>query len=326
MTTIASDAVLRERLLDRRQRLSQAAGLGHQTHLRELLHQVDSALEKMEVGGYGVCEICHGPINRDRLLADPVTSVCLECFTPEQRRDLERDLQTAADIQAALFPQRGLAVPGWRLDYHLEPLGPVSGDYCDWMQAPGSDDFFFLFGDVAGKGVAASLLTAHLHALFRTLIGSGVAFDEMLVRANRLFCESTMSNSYATLVVGRLRPDGRVELANAGHPAPLWQNGRESRAFSPTGLPFGMFCGSDFDVHRFEMSSGDVLFFYTDGLSEARNRQGEEYGHSRLFPILRGAQSAETRSTLETCIQDLNEFLDGSPRSDDLTVMVIQRT
>src|SRR5919199_6824547 len=131
MATVIDDA-LREQLLDRRRRLEAAVvETDDGAQLRQLLEEVDAALARMEENTYGLCEVCRGTVEAERLMADPLASVCLGCLTPAQRRSLEEDLELAARIQAGLLPCRDLAHDGWQVSYHYEAAALVSGDYCD---------------------------------------------------------------------------------------------------------------------------------------------------------------------------------------------------
>jgi sigma-B regulation protein RsbU (phosphoserine phosphatase) len=91
-----------------------------------LLGEVDSALERMDKGTYGLCEVCHEDIETDRLMADPLTRFCLDHLTTDQQRALEADLELASKIQSALLPQRELRLPGWDFSYHYEAVGPTT--------------------------------------------------------------------------------------------------------------------------------------------------------------------------------------------------------
>lgn len=119
---------VRHQLLERRRRLAAAADPHGQVDLAGLLAQVDSALERLESDEFGLCEACRVPIENERLLADPTARVCLECLGAEESRALERDLETAAAVQAALLPARASEAAGWQIRYHYAPLGVVSGD------------------------------------------------------------------------------------------------------------------------------------------------------------------------------------------------------
>jgi sigma-B regulation protein RsbU (phosphoserine phosphatase) len=319
---------LRRRLLNRRQRLETAMGEFRETEqLMRLLKDVDSALERMDNGSYGLCEVCHESIDRERLIADPLTRNCLECLTPDQQRALEQDLDLASRIQTQLLPNKNLSLNGWEAYYHYEPAGPVSGDYCDLI-SPDSEkgDLFFLLGDVSGHGVAASILMAHLHALFRSLIAVGLSADQLVGRANRIFCESTISADYATLVCGRAGKSGEVDICNAGHCPPLLIRGAEITSLEATGLPVGIFGSGAYSVKRVQLARGDSLLLYTDGLTEAQDRTDAEYGAQRLAKLVQGRHELSAQALTQLCLEDLRNFLSGTPRTDDLSVMVIRRT
>jgi len=173
---------LRQRLLNRRQRLQNALGeFKETTQLMRLLKEVDSALERMNGDSYGLCQVCHEAIEEERLIADPLVQNCLGCLTPDQQRALEQDLDLASRIQTQLLPNKNLKLNGWEAYYHYEPAGPVSGDYCDLVTPEAeTGDLFFLLGDVSGHGVAASLLMSHLHAAFRSLLAAGLSAGQLV--------------------------------------------------------------------------------------------------------------------------------------------------
>src|SRR5215470_10909506 len=174
----AEQSYLRGELEQRRERLHT---LVHEAQgdasLQRLLGEVDAALSKMDAGTFGVCEDCKGSVEVERLLYDPVTGVCLECLSQEEQHLLEKDLTLAGNIQRALLPNRESSSPGWKVSFHYEPAGPVSGDYCDLIETPGG--LLFLLGDVSGKGVAASMLMSHLNATFRSLAAGNLSINRM---------------------------------------------------------------------------------------------------------------------------------------------------
>ncbi|HEY6120240.1 MAG TPA: PP2C family protein-serine/threonine phosphatase, partial [Pyrinomonadaceae bacterium] len=162
-------------------------------------------------------------------------------------------------------------------------------------------------------------------AMFRTLVSIDLPLDKMLERASSVFCESTLPTHYATLVCGRLNPDGTVEISNAGHLPPLLLHDGRIQSIDATGLPVGMFGGEEFSVKRLRMEQGDTLFLYTDGLSEALNSAGSEYGRERLSACLISNHKLSASELIGTCITDSDEFRRIDHRADDLTVMAIQR-
>ena len=300
--------------------------VGETPHLTHLLQEVDAALGRIQNGTYGLCEACQESIEEDRLMADPLICFCLDHLTTNQQRALEQDLELASQIQRGLLPKRHVTLNGWEVYYHYEPAGPVSGDYCDLMDAGSeSGDLYFLLGDVVGKGVAASMLMANLHAIFRSLVAGGVPANHLAERANRVFCESTMATYFATLVCGRAARDGKVEICNAGHCPPLWVQDGKVTSIDATGLPIGMFSNGQYSAKTVQLAKGESLFMYTDGLVEARNASDAEYGTTRLAGLLAKHHALSPQELAEAGRQDLKAFLSGAAKTDDLTMMAIRR-
>jgi phosphoserine phosphatase RsbU/P len=320
------DSVIREQLLFRRERLQAAIPAAPtQTRLFRLLEEVDAALTRLDDGTFGLCATCHDPIESERLAADPLVQYCLDHLTPDQHRALQMDLDLASHIQRGFLPERSVNTAGWEVHYHYEPAHAVSGDYCDVLRA-GPNGLFFFVGDVSGKGVSASILMAQLHAIFRSLASDSLPIDELVARANRIFCESTLAAYYATLVCGRLDSSGRLELCNAGHCPPLLVRGSAVMKIEATGLPVGLFCSGHYSAKILQLSAGDTLFLYTDGLSEARNHADIEYGEERLAEFLLGRPELSPREVTAECLKDLAKHLGGAPKTDDLTIMVLRHS
>lgn len=316
--------ISRDQLLDRRQKLETAAAtLGRADEVARLLQEVDAALERMTVGTFGLCATCHDAIEPDRLLTDPLTQFCLDHLTAVEQRALEQDLELASRIQRELLPKPDVRVDGWKISYHYQPAGPVSGDYCDLIPGHG-DQVYFLVGDVAGKGVAAAMLMSHLSAMLRTLVTVGLPLSQLMERANRLFCESTLPRHYATLVCGRASSSGEIEVCNAGHPPPLLIRTGEIVRLDATGLPIGMFCSERFSSRIVRLAPGEMLLLYTDGLLEAQNATGVEYGIERLSALAASA-NWQPQAIVDACVRDLAAFCGPTGPTDDLTILAVSR-
>ncbi len=321
MATVEIDFLHRQ-LEERKRRLEEAIAVAPSNGgLAGLLREVDSALDRMAHGTYGTCETCHDTVEQDRLLADPLVRYCLDHLTASQREALQRDLDLASAVQRKLLPELGLSAGAWETSYSYSPVGPVSGDYIDLI--PSDGHLFFALGDVSGKGVAASMLMTQLHALFRSLTDMGLPLGQIVTKANRLFCEGALTGQYATLVCGQAKPDGDVEINNAGHwPVIIAGHGGVLRVES-TGLPLGMFCEAEFSATRVHLEPGDTLFLYTDGLLEA-TKGNEEYGVDRVTTLVRQRGAGAAKELISTFIDDLKAFSDGKP-FDDVSLMAIKR-
>lgn len=182
-----------------------------------------------------------------------------------------------------------------------------------------------MLGDVSGKGVAASMLMSHLHATFRSLAEASLPLDQMVEHANRIFCESTLAGQFATLIAGRASPNGAVEIVNAGHLPLLHLQGRGCTPKESTGVPLGMFCNTSFRVHQVSLDVGESLFLYTDGLTEARNQIGEEYGLGRVQRLAGRQCCADPKALIAGCLEDLSGFRAGVKQMDDLTLLAVMR-
>ena len=310
-------------LIERRTRLEAAAARSDADQLAELLDAVDEALHRMEQGDFGICEVCDAPIESDLLIDDPLTRICLECLSADQRRALEHDLSLASSIQKRLLPENYFDAPGWEGYYHYEPHGAVSGDFCDVIHD--GDETLVLLGDISGKGVSAALLMSHLSAIFRGLSGSGLQLVEIVERANRLFCAAIPAGSFATLVAARLLADGEIELTNAGHVPPIVQNGHVER-LPPDGVPLGLFCQSAYTSQRLRLQTGDRLVLVTDGLVESTDGRDTEYGLDALSSVVESFPHEGPHDLALRLVADVARFRNGRPADDDTTLMVVRRT
>jgi phosphoserine phosphatase RsbU/P len=313
---------LRNELINWRERL-RAVASPDTVQLDGLLREVSATIERLDLESYGVCQICHEMIGESTITADPLARTCFDCLTPAQLSELEDDLDRAWLIQGETLPKQDFKFNGWEVSYHYRPAGPVSGDYCDLMSTD-NGELYFLIGDVSGKGVAASFLMSRLHAIFRSLISLGFGVSELVARANHLFADTTMRPYYATLVCGKAAPDGRVEICNAGHCAPLFIHENTVVPIAATGLPVGMFCQESYESVQLEWNKGDRLLLYTDGLSEARDRNDLEYGDSRIHSLLSECAQLPAATVLSRLLDDVRTFSAGTQISDDLTIMAIE--
>lgn len=315
---------LRPKIIEKRARLQAAAQAVSAEYMNELLAEVDAALQRIDSGSYGICEVCHDTIEADRLQQNPLVRFCLDHLNREQRRAHEEDLRLATEIQSRLLPPRDIVSGSWGTHYRYQPAGMVGGDYCEIAPSPDGVSLFFALGDVTGKGVAASLLMTHLSAIFRSLLSLDLPLAEMMARANRLFCESTPATHSATLVAGRTAGNG-VEICNAGHCRPLVLRRDGTESVDSTGLPLGLFCGSEYTITHMALDPGDTLVLYSDGITEAQDPEGNDFEEERLIRSLRGRSELEAATMAESVLQDIAVFCGAAPQHDDMTLLLLWR-
>jgi sigma-B regulation protein RsbU (phosphoserine phosphatase) len=149
--------------------------------------------------------------------------------------------------------------------------------------------------------------------------------EKLLETANRVFCESTFAGQYATLICGRAGRRGELEIASAGH-MPLVMVTKEGvKHIHATGLPLGMFAKSPYTVQSMRLEPGDSLLLYTDGISEARNDKGAEYGVKRLSSVAGERHGWVPQELLAACMRDIERYSTGTKQTDDQTLMVLHR-
>ena len=237
----------------------------------------------------------------------------------QERERMGREVQEARLIQQALFPKSSPYIPGFVIAGQSCPAGAVGGDWYDFI--PMNDGRWGLvLADVAGKGTAAALLMSSTRGMLRSLAEACCTPGEVMSRLNRLMIDDVPNGRFVTMVYAILDPKLRtVTFANAGHPLPLLVDESGARFLSTeAGLPLGILNGS-FAETTVQLSAGSRLVFYSDGITEATDPAGEEFGSEGLRIHLRG-QSGSPQSLLET----VRRFANGRGLADDATVVMIR--
>jgi sigma-B regulation protein RsbU (phosphoserine phosphatase) len=243
--------------------------------------------------------------------------------TRRARSQLDAEMQAASEVQRRLFPQVKPVVPG--LDYAAvcRPARVVSGDYFDFIPL-GDGRLGFLVADVSGKGMSAALLGASLQAAVRAYaVRPGCTCGEVLALCNRILFDATAAERYVTVFFGILDPATRVlSYANAGH-YPPWVVGASSlsRLDSLT-APVGMFPEMAPNDKSLQLRAGDWLLVVSDGIPEACDRNGDEFGDERLLTLLK-AGSVTAAEFCRRAIDAVNLFSQNEP-ADDLTLLAVR--
>ncbi|MEO8127278.1 MAG: SpoIIE family protein phosphatase, partial [Bryobacteraceae bacterium] len=310
--SISAGHAFRPQLLERRARLEEAASSVSVEYFDNLISEIDSALRRIDNGSYGRCETCQDPIEPELLEPNPLVRFCLDHLSQKELRAHQQDLDLATQIQSKLLPAADIAMECWDTQYRYQPVGAVGGDYCELIVSDDGRSLFFAVGDVAGKGVAASLLMTHLSAIFRSLLSLDLPLGDLVSRANRLFCESTAPSHYATLACGRATAGG-VEICNAGHCRPLLLQGETIQSLDSTGLPLGLFCGGQYEVQHVALAAGESLVLYSDGITEAMDPAGEEYQEERLIGSLHDHSQQDVQKMADGILQAVARFCQKRP-------------
>ncbi|MEW5869361.1 MAG: PP2C family protein-serine/threonine phosphatase [Chloroflexota bacterium] len=243
---------------------------------------------------------------------------------------LERELQMARQVQASLLAEETPALPGWDFVARWFPAREVAGDYYDFIPDT-ADRLGVVVADVSDKGMPAALFMALTRSIVRASLDGAKSSAEGIARANRLICADATSGMFVTLFYALVDPsEGRVTYVNAGHNPPLFFQRRQSGAgqmtrLGRTGMALGVEAESDYQQFTLALKPGDFLLLYTDGVTDALNAQGEEFGLERLEQVV-SANSSRTAPEIGAALQKaIEDFLGTTALFDDITLMVVQR-
>jgi sigma-B regulation protein RsbU (phosphoserine phosphatase) len=243
----------------------------------------------------------------------------------QDRKRIEREVGAASEVQRRLFPSTLPAVAG--LDYAgmCRPASGVSGDYYDYFLLP-SGSLALLVADVCGKGMPAALVAAALHATVRAHApAAGSNSGELLAEVNRTLFATTSSERFVTMFYAVYNPlDRTLTWSNAGHCPPLWvrSSGKLSWLESQT-MPAGIVREIPAIQETIRLAPDDLLLAYSDGVTEARNPEGEEFGETRLQRLAR-AHSANAAAFSGAILDAVHGFVRGGIQEDDLTVLTMK--
>jgi sigma-B regulation protein RsbU (phosphoserine phosphatase) len=238
---------------------------------------------------------------------------------------LSRELRIARDIQHALFPEGSPSGQGWEASAHFRPARELGGDLYDFYDM-GGGLLGVATGDVAGKGVPAALYAAFTSGAVRSRAFERRTPADLLSRVNRTLRRRGVEGLFCTLAYALFDfQDRSMRVANSGLPHPLHYRAGERKAIpvQVSGLPLGTFDGVTYDELEVDLSPGDVVVFYSDGVVEAR-AGSEEYGGERLLRGLEAHAGLAAPALGERLLSDLEVFLGGETPHDDVTMVVIK--
>jgi serine phosphatase RsbU (regulator of sigma subunit) len=243
-----------------------------------------------------------------------------------QRDDLLKEVDLAAHVQRLFLPVNGPAIPGFDIAAMMYPARGVGGDYYDYIPLP-NHKLSLIIADVAGKGVAAALLMAAASAAVRVDANDPRRISETIDRLNRELHGLSDGSRFMTMILGELEPESRLlRYANCGHnPALLFRAAKaQAKWLSATCTPVGLFPILHCPPEQVTLESGDVLVWYTDGLTEAENQAGEEFGRGKIFDIVRSHRNANAQEIVDLLYQEVIDFSERDTFEDDLTIMVLK--
>lgn len=328
---------IREGLLEKRESLEQwqvatpepkkqlELGFADESAVGKQLDVIETSLEKMEEGTYGICEICHESVDTELLQMDFTATVCLGHYSENELRQLESELELSQVIQRALLPQQVPSIPHYDIAAFSRPAQIVTGDYFDFLNFE-DGSYGFVVADVSGHGVSAGMLMSSLQTVFHTLAPETDSPVDVLARINRLYINNINFSTFVTIFFAKLDPLARtLSYASAGHNPPLLHRKSTEEIFwlKPTGPAVGLIPDHRLRLENVKLMAGDTLVLYTDGIIEAFNpEESEPFGYDRLAEVVDQNAALPANELTQKIRQALNEFTQGSVLADDITVVI----
>ena len=303
--------------------------LGNETDQAVLDHMdtLGKAIEKVEDGTLGLCDVCNEYVETRLMEMDYTSCVCLEHLTPDEQRTLEFELEMAQTVQLSLLPQQPPNVPSLQVAAFSRPAQIIGGDYFDF--------FDFLDGalglaiaDVAGHGVSASLHMASIQTLLRSLAPGSLSPAAALEHIHKLLVHNVRFTTFVTIFLGAYDPQSHMlTYCNAGHNPPLVVRGQENGGKTitwlwPTAAAVGLVEQGRFNSASLHLAPGDLLLLYTDGITEASNSRGEEFGRERLEAAALNASGLPAQELIHRLRLEVEQFTGGEAQADDQTLLV----
>jgi serine phosphatase RsbU (regulator of sigma subunit) len=244
-----------------------------------------------------------------------------------EQEKVRRDLALAAEVQRRLLPPQPPSSEAATLAAFTLPARVVGGDLYDFVDLPGGR-IGIAVADVAGKGIAAALLMSVVQASLRVISAeSDITSSQLATKMNRFLYQSTAANKYATFFYAQVDADGRrLRYVNAGHNPPYLVRRTEGRVeimdLCTGGVVLGMFPDVEYKNAEIDLRPGDLFVVFTDGVTEALNANGEEFGEERLKDLLRGAAGVSAEEVSSMLADQMREWIAGAEQYDDLTFVV----
>ncbi len=297
-----------------------------ESNLQPHLQVIDTSLDQLENETLGVCQVCHDYVDQRLLEMDYTSSVCLDHFSPEERRRLEDELELSQIVQRALMPQQMPTLEGVELAAFSRPAEILGGDYFDFISFS-NGAIGIAIADVVGHGVSASILMSSLQTALRTLVPQSDSPAEVLQRINHFYIHNINLTTFITAFLGRFEVETRVlTYSNAGHTSPLIFQKRGNRELwlKPTNAAIGLAENYLPKPETAQLAQGDILLLYTDGLTETMNPAQELFGLQRLSQLVKANSDLSASDLIMVIRRAISEFSKGRPMADDTTMIAIK--
>jgi sigma-B regulation protein RsbU (phosphoserine phosphatase) len=240
---------------------------------------------------------------------------------------LEQEMQMARELQANFIPQHVPEIPGWEIAASWQPAQAVSGDYYDFLTLD-ADKLGLVIADVSDKGMPAALFMTLTRTIVRASMEVASQPAAGIAQANRLICADAVNGMFVTLCYLQLDPaTGELVYVNGGHNPP-WhyrETDEQPVPLTRTGILLGVDDTAAYEQRRIHLEPGDFAVLWTDGLSDALNSEGQEFGEQRMHQVLQLQRQASAHELLDALTAAVGDFVGDTPSFDDITLVVVKR-
>jgi sigma-B regulation protein RsbU (phosphoserine phosphatase) len=241
-----------------------------------------------------------------------------------EREGLQRELELCRRIQIEMLPHTSLRLGLTEVKGISIPAREVGGDFFNYFELP-NGQIAVRVGDVSGKGISAALLMANIQATLRARLPIESDLATLAATIDREIEAATPPGVYATLFLGILDASAKtLRYVNAGHHPQFLIRGEGIERLSAGGMPVGLYAGQGYVERTVQLADDDLLFFYTDGMVEVENEQGEMFGAERLEPLLRAQRHEGVDTLLERVEDQVRRFRGRAEPFDDVTIMALR--
>ncbi len=298
------------------------------------IHQIDAGARNIRAGNF---EFRIPSRNRDQLDSmatafNEMSESIVELMTQVSEKErLEKEVEIAREVQTHLFPRELPRIPRLQLAGTCLPARSVSGDYYDFIPY-GDRSVDIMIADISGKGISAALLMASLQSSFRSHVihqklasNSSDGIAEAVSTLNQQLYRHTSPDKFATLVLARIdAQDLSLTYCNAGHNPPLLVSDHSVTRLSTGGIVAGIFANPEYEEERIPLQEGDVLTFYTDGVVEAENPQGDQFGEEQLEDLVKTNAFLTADDIRALILDEVSDWVEGREQRDDVTVVTLK--
>lgn len=326
----------RDLLIERQQHIKDWLNKASPVHesdidkIKSLMGEITNALEKIKQDSFGDCDVCHGEIEKYRLEIQPVTQICLDCISKEEKTVLEEDLFLASKVHRALLPQEIPKIEGYDLSVRSLAARSIGGDYYDFLNSPDRNAPRIVIADTMGKGLPAGLLMSNFQGILRILSSEIPSLSELVTKSNQWICRNIPVTKFISLFCFSLETTDTEKTifryVNAGHCPPIIRRKDGTVEWlKVTGGVLGVHDQFEYDELECSLYPGDYILLYTDGVTEAMNKDEEFYEEDRLCDFVCNHKSSRLEDIIDDLITDIQNFSGSQQFQDDITTIILKK-